>query len=215
MSDSTVDSSPTRPEPRRADQFVHGLMWILGLIILCAALLKAETDHHRGQLLRAYRRRRHWRKSDIKNLKCLGVNKTALRRMDSLVGTGRPVVPSYRPFADVAAAFITLFDEGSSPQLRRRAFKDGPWWEHFVEALYRGEHVLAKAQRIAGPSEHAERVVGTELGISASTVHQISGEIRRKRNESNLPFDFPAMTLDQYRGCIEEGNQSEKSSLPA
>jgi hypothetical protein len=222
MTESTAEtfhqvSAPL--EGRAAEEFLlspaftAAVLWVVALLVAFMALLKAERDHHRGELLAAYKRRKQWKKSDVQNLNSLGVNKIALRRIEKLVGTGRPVVPPHQPFGDVAAkklvAFLALCDERSSAEQRKQAFKQWPWWPHYVEALYRGEHALAKTRGIAGPSEHAERLVGSELGISASTVHRICGEIRRKRKEWDGAADFPAMTLSEYRGWMEAGNFAE------
>jgi hypothetical protein len=212
----TLDRTPVPLEFGRTEDFLRtpafaaALFWVIVLAAAFMALLKAELDHHRGELLAAYRRRKKWKKSDVQNLKSLGVNEVALRRTEKLTGTGRPVVPPHQPFGEVAArkfiAFVRLCDEGSTPEQRKQAFKLWPWWPHYVEALYRGEHALAKERGIAGPSEHAEHLVGSELGVSASTVHRICGEIRRKRKEWDGAADFPPMTLGEYRGWMEARN---------
>jgi hypothetical protein len=183
------------------------------MVVLAAvyqALLKAERDHLRGELLAAYRRRRHWKKSDVKNLKSLGVNNAALKRMDRLVGTGRPVVPPHRPFDEAVltkiSAFLTLFGDDGSADNRKQALRQWPWWPHYLEALYRGEHALAKEQGIPGPSDYAERLVGRELGISPATLHRICGEIRRKRKEWDGAADFPPITLSEFRDWMEAKN---------
>jgi hypothetical protein len=91
------------------------------------------------------------------------------------------------------------------PEQRRKALKLYPWWSHNVEALYRGEHALAKEAGIAGPSGHAERLVGQALGISSATVHKICGDIRRKRKEWDGSANFHAMTLAEYQNWMETG----------
>jgi hypothetical protein len=165
-----------------------------------------QRQYRRRQLLAAYRRRHAWKKSDIPNLQSLGANSTAQRRMERLVGRGRPVVKPHRPLdaeiVNKVEAFQVLVDPDASPDKRRRAFKQWPWWPHFVEALYRGEHALAKDQGTKGASTEAEIAVGRALGISASTVHSICGDIRRKRKEDPESANFAAMTLVEYEGWM-------------
>jgi hypothetical protein len=167
---------------------------LAGLFIVVLASLKQspvswaenlERAYLHAQLLAAYRLRHAWRKSDIPRLKSLGVNSSALTRIERLAGRGRPVVRPYQPL-DVAivtklSAFQSFVDPDVSPDKRRRAFKTWPWWQHYVEALYRGEHALAKDRGTRSASIEAEESVGRTLGISASTVHTICGGIRRMR----------------------------------
>lgn len=177
---------------------------------LTAAVEEADRKHRRAELIVAYRRRRAWKKSDIPRLKTLAVSEVALRRMERLEGRGRPVVSSHQP---LGSAFLTkvralqiLSDPGSSPEKRRSAVKLSHWWPHYVEAMYRGEHSLAKTNRERESSGHAERLVGKELGISASEVHRICGGIRRLRTEWDGAANFPAMTLIDYRDWMETGS---------
>lgn len=157
----------------------------------------------------AYKRRADWKKSDICHLNSLGVNKAARRRMQRLEGTGRPVVS---PHQDLGSKILeklqplqTLFDPDGTSAERKKAFKRCPWWSHYVEALYRGEHALAKERGIADPSGHAERLVGGALGISAAKLHSICGGIRRMRKEWDGSANFPAMTLIEYESWMMTG----------
>ena len=170
-----------------------------------------ERLHHRAQLLAAYRQRHAWKKSDVPRLKSLGVNSAALSRIDRLAGRGRPVVRPYQPL-DVAivtklSAFQSFVDPDASPDKRRQAFKVWPWWQHYVEALYRGEHALAKDRGTRSASIEAEESVGRALGISAATVHTICGAIRRMRKADEGAANFPAMTLAEYETWIETGRR--------
>jgi hypothetical protein len=207
------------------EAFSRNVLFGLGMIVVVALFsayqsLEAwaenlERQHRRSQLLAAYRRRHAWKKSDIPHLRSLDVNSAAQHRMKRLVGRGRPVVKPHRPLDAViinkVEAFQALADPNASPDKRRRAFKQWPWWSHYVEALYRGEHALAKDRGAKGASTEAEIVVGRALGISAATVHSICGEIRRKRKEDSESANFPAMTLAEYEGWME----SETSLLEA
>jgi hypothetical protein len=219
MTDVAGETLPQNPAPFEAEGteaslpgpgVMVGLLWMIIAGAVWKALEKAERNHHRAELLAAYRRRKSWKKSDIPHLKSLGVNKVALRRMEALEGTGRPVVRPHQPLDEIVVkkldAFLTLLGDGTPPDKRKQAFRLWPWWPHYVEALYRGEHALAKEQGIAGPSDYAERSVGSEFGISAAKVHSICGEIRRKRKEWDGAADFPAMTLSEYRGWMEAEN---------
>jgi hypothetical protein len=95
---------------------------------------------------------------------------------------GREAIPASRvAIVTKLSAFQSFVDPDVSPDKRRRAFKTWPWWQHYVEALYRGEHALAKDRGTRSASIEAEESVGRTLGISASTVHTICGGIRRMR----------------------------------
>jgi hypothetical protein len=172
---------------------------------------EADLQNRRAERLAAYQRRHSWKKSDIPHLNTLGINKAALRRMERLTGRGRPVVKPHKALALAVATKIhdlgPLVNLLSPPDKRRRAFKLWPWYQHYVEALYRGEHALAKKKGIAGPSDYAEREVGRALGISAATVHAISGKIRLMRKEWDGSADFPSMTLDQYDKWMKTGER--------
>ena len=180
-----------------------------GLDVFCQ---EAERQHHRAELLEAYKRRTSWKKSDIQSLNSLGVSRAALRRMERLSGTGRPVVRPHQPL-DVAIvtkvnallSLKCLVDPDTSPDKRRRAFKLWPWWRHYVEALYRGEHALAKEKGIRSASTEAEMSVGRALGISSATVHSICGEIRSMRRDDQGSANFQAMTLAEYESWMETG----------
>jgi hypothetical protein len=173
------------------------------------AIKTAENNYHRAQLLEAYKRRHSWKKSDNRHLMELGVNKSAKRRMKRLAGRGRPVVRPYLPLDQTLVtkflALQALFDPATTPDRRKQALKVWPWWSHYVEALYRGEHALAKEQGVAGPSDHAEQLVGGALAISAAKVHSICGEIRRMRKEDSESANFPSMTLAEYQGWMITG----------
>ena len=187
----------------------------LGILIYCFAQAviswahELERQHHRAQLLVAYRRRHAWKKSDILHLRSLGVNQTAQRRMEQLTGTGRPVVKRPQPLdltiLKKANAVQTLFDPKAKPTERRQALKFSPWWPHHVEALYRGEHVRARSEGIPNPSVEAEILVGHALGISAAKVHVICGDIRCMRKEDPESANFPAMTVGEFDQWMETG----------
>ncbi|MDI1345397.1 MAG: hypothetical protein PSV22_15035 [Pseudolabrys sp.] len=177
----------------------------------------AERRYNRGLLLAAYRRRRDWKKSDVAHLQSLGVNKAARSRMARLVGRGRPVVRPHQRLDELIVskfgAFAVVVDNSASSDDRRKAFKELPWWPHYVEALYRGEHEAAKARGLKGASSEAEIAVGNALGISAATVHSLSGEIRSLRKEIESSANFPAMTLVEYECLMRNGFGHELKAL--
>ncbi len=190
-------------------------------LMACAKWLEsvvtdAERAHHRGELLAAYRRRASWKKADVPRLQSLGVNAAARRRVPLLKGRGRPVVTACQPLwptvAERLAALQPLISTDSSPQERRRALRLWPWWQHHVEALYRGEHELAKTKGVAGPSRYAEEVVGNALSISPATVHNICGAIRRKRREWDGAANFPPMTLREFDHWMNTGTWPDTQS---
>jgi hypothetical protein len=168
-----------------------------------------EQKYYRGQRLAAYRRRHAWKKSDIPRLESLGVNRAARSRMEHLEGRGRPVVRPHRPFDDTImrafGAFRALVDTAASPSQRRQAVKLWPWWSHYVEALYRGEHELAKGRRLKSPSTEAELSVGAALGISSASVHGICGKIRKMRAEDPESANFPSLALAEYEEWMRTG----------
>lgn len=178
---------------------------------IVSTLERAERNHYRSQLLGAYKRRNSWKKSDIQHLRSLGVNKWAERRMERLAGKGRPVVRPVQPLEQVIVSQLNalepLFNSASTPEKRKQAFKRWLWWPHYVEALYRGEHLLAKAEGISGPSDHAERLVGQALGMSPAKVHSICGEIRRMRREDAEFANFSAITLMEYEQWMKSGER--------
>lgn len=183
---------------------------------LVSEAAKAELRHHRAELLAAYKRRAAWKKSDIHHLNSLHVNEAARRRMERLDGTGRPVVRAHQNLGSKTLENLRmlqpLVDRDSTPSARKRALKSWPWWPHYVEAIYRGEHALAKERGIPAPSDHAERLVGRALGISAPTLHSICGEIRRRRKEWEGAADFPAMTLIEYENLMMTGLDGSQTS---
>jgi hypothetical protein len=205
-------TSPSVSAELEAAQRLAGLFMVLVASFKHSLVSWAENlerRHHRAQLLAAYRRRRAWKKSDVPHLKSLGANGAAQRRMERLAGRGRPVVRPHQPL-DVAivmklGAFQSLVDPDVSPDRRRQAVKEWPWWQHYVEALYRGEHALAKARGTKSASIEAEESVGSALGISSATVHRICGEIGRMRKADEGSADFPAMTLVEYETWMETG----------
>ena len=218
--------TPYNGSPKTPNQwapFFEGLVAVSLLVgqamlelrrVIVEAGRDAERKHHRAELLLAYRQRQAWKTGDIPHLKSLGVNDTALRRIATIEGKmGRPVVRPHQPAVEALMSkflpFWTLVNPKSTPEARRRAFKDTPWFEHHVEALYRGEHDLARTDGTPGPADHAERIVGRALGMSASTVRQVCSRIRRKRKEWDGAANFPSMTLAQFETWMETGNGPE------
>lgn len=171
---------------------------------------KAEHNYDRSELLAAYRQRHSWRRSDIKRLRTLSLNGPALRRLEKLEGKGRPVVQAHQPLAEKIVrsvhSFANLFSQQASPQDRRAALKEWPWWDHRVEAMYRSEHQLAKQAGIPDSSGHAERTVGKALGLSSSSVHAICNKIRKMRKDDPESANFPPMALKDYEQFIETGD---------
>jgi len=183
---------------------------------LQAAARKAEQDHLRGERLAAYRARHRWKAGDVRPLLSIEVNEIAQRRMAALKGRGRPVVRPHRPLGSVLHEKLTtwpcLFREDATPDERRRAFKTWPWWKHHVEALYRGELELARAKRIAGAHDHAERAVASALRMSQGKVHAICGEIRALRREDAKAADFPPMELAEYESWMKRNGLPKRMS---
>lgn len=188
---------------------------VIGLVIIAVSKTLAswsedlERRHNRAELLAAYRRRHDWKKSDLAHLESLNVNASARKRMRRLGGRGRPVVKPHQPLEvtiiEKLNAFSSLVDPEALPAQRRIGLKLWPWWPHFVEALYRGEHVLAKERRLRNPAQEAEILVGKALGISSATVHTVCGNIRSMRKEDTESANFPSMTLAEYEDWMETG----------
>lgn len=186
-----------------------GLIFILAYDHLKRCTDDAERRHGRAERLAAYRRRHAWKASDVANLRTLNLSAVAERKLQRLKGKGRPVV---RPHQDLAAlvveklqCFATALSPEGTPCDRLRAIKQLPWWRHYVEALYRGEHSAARQRGEPGPAETAERLVGHRLGISASQVHHICGEIRRMRAACFEDANFPPLTLAKFDEWVGGG----------
>ncbi|MCP3463083.1 hypothetical protein [Bradyrhizobium sp. CCGUVB23] len=214
MADLTPEIPVEKTPPKIPDEALATLVVVGVLVLAVGRSLVAWAEgldrrYRRGQLLAAYRCRHSWKKSDIRRLEALGVNRHAQKRMQRLAGRGRPVVAAQKPLEDMLVARINAFSllagpEGS-PQERRRRFKDWPWWKHHVEAYYRGEYEIAKRQGMKSPAMEAEFRVGSALGMSASAIHSICAQIRRMRQEDELSANFPAETLADYERWMAHG----------
>ncbi len=222
MADPLVFPSPiTPPRPPEQDdtgKMLDELAWFAataGRVYLAfcdwvqGAAHEAELNHLRRERLVAYRVRHRWKAGDAAPLLSLGINKAAQCRMARLEGRGRPVVRPHRPLEEVLRgkliAWSCLFHTDAMPDERRRAFKAWPWWKHHVEALYRGELELARAGRVKGAHDHAERTVAVALRMSQGKVRAICGEIRALRREDADAANFPPMVLAEYEGWMERG----------
>lgn len=211
-----TDTNPSLPSPfiEMAALLSDFLLKIQQAMITAAE--DAERQHRRAYLLAAYRRRHSWKASDIRPLNSLRPTASARKRMQRLRGKGRPVVVAHQPLAHFLAtkisAFQALVHPAASPLVRRKAFRHWPWWRHHVEALYRGEHALAREQGVAGPSDHAERLIGAALGMSPASVHRICGEIRRMRKGCEETANFRPMTLAEYQTWMETGTHPRLQS---
>lgn len=214
-SHSQHDASPV---PETAHSAVAGFtaaVLLIGLAFVSirnaveAAAEQAVLKHQRAELRDAYKKRGQWKKSDITYLKTLKLNRYALARIEHLSGTGRPSVKAHRPLEEViisaVSAFNTAYDPASDPRERLKALRTTYWWPHYVEAMYRGEHSRAKQARERMASVNSEIAVGRALGMSASTVHTICGEIRRKRREWDGAANFPPMTLVEFEEWMQTG----------
>jgi hypothetical protein len=168
-----------------------------------------EQRYDRGLLLEAYLKRHRWNKSDKSRLNKLPLNDVARRRVDQLSRKGRPTVGpnlSLEEFCKKNMPMLAeLFGADVPPNRRKQALKSSRWWPHYVEALYRGEHALAKAHCEPNPSLFAEVKVGNALAISGSTVHTICGQIRCMRNDDPQSADFEPMTLTEFEQWMATG----------
>lgn len=169
---------------------------------------KVERENRRAQLLEAYRTRTRWKKSDIKSLASLNVNEAAKKRIARLSGTGRPVVKPHEQFWERLARNViatrVLFSKSGTPQERRKAFWEWPWHEYYIEALYRGEHARAKAQKRRDAARFAEAEIADALGISSSKVHKICGEIR---NIAEKEERLSPATITQFDTWMRTGER--------
>ena len=213
-----LDPAPERPGTDFAKEALESLVAVALLVgVACVALSRwtEETDrklreaHLRGERLAAYRTRHRWKASDVRPLLSIGVNEAAQRRIAALSGKGRPVVKPHRPLDDLLCDKLTnwsiMVRDDATPNERRRSFRVWPWWKHHVEALYRGELELARADQTRGAHDHAERAVAAALRISQGTVHAICGEIRAMRREDPESANFPPMVLAEYEEWMERG----------
>jgi hypothetical protein len=192
-----------------------GLLVVAAYGWLTRAAADAEHRHNRAELLAAYRRRHQWKKSDTANLRTLDLSPVAERRIARLSGKGRPVVRPHQELAELWVGKIQYFMAVVSPETkpaeRLRAIKQTPWGRHYVEALYRGEHALAKQRGEKGASEVAESLVAKRLIMSSAQVHRLCGEIRRVRAECFEDANFPPITLAKFDECMREGRDFDFS----
>jgi hypothetical protein len=144
----------------------------------------------------------------------IGVNEAAKRRMAALKGKGRPVVKPRRTLENLLRDKLTTwsipFRDDATPNERRRSFKVWPWWKHHVEALYRGELERARAKRIKGPHDYAERAVADALRVSQGTVRAVCGGIRAMRREDAESANFSPMVLAEYEKWMERGEPPKR-----
>ena len=203
---SIVELSATFEEDKQAQLMTGAYFIVLGVAIY-HALKEWPEKRRRAQLLAAYRERHSWKKGDLSRLRALDVNKWALRRMERLVGRGRPVVPKARTLLeeieDKLNDIVLLFDRHTPSIGRRRALRNWPCWPEYVEALYRGEYFKAKESGVKSPSEEAERSVGRALGMSEAAVRKTCGGVRRKRAACPDRPNMPAITLAEFEGWFE------------
>jgi hypothetical protein len=184
-----------------------------------ATAATAEREHHRRELLSAYQRRRFWKKADRPYLETLSVNSAAHRRMARVEGIGRPVV---RPHQNLSALLIerlrvfkAIQDPNTPAHLRKRLLRQWPWWEHSVEALYRGEYAHARYSGIRRPSSAAEDAVGGALNMSSNAVRKICARIRAKRAEWEGGANFPPMRLHEFKRWMQTGSNPRLDHVSA
>ncbi|WP_426409237.1 hypothetical protein [Bradyrhizobium ganzhouense] len=206
--DGKGPGSPLSPE-------TVGTFALVGVLVVAVSQSLAgwaeslERNYRRGLLLKAYRRRHEWKKSDLSRLEKLDVNPVARRRMQAVAGLGRPVVSQPQSIEEFVLerlnAFSVLLSPESSAHDRRRCFRTWPWWKHHVEAYYRGELRLAQERGEKGASAEAEIRVGAALGLSSSLVHSICGEIRLMRQDDEQSANFPEETIRDYERWMNHG----------
>ena len=218
MTDATEFEIISNTDVARAADAARGVAELLiGLGILVVLAMKTMAKvcndvseaHDRAERLKVYRLRHRWKRSDLANLLTYELTRTAQCRLPKLRGRGRSVVrPHEDLFVSVARKFSTVlpaFLPEASPSERLKAIKNLPWWPHYVESAYRGEYKDAKGQGWSAPAEHAERLVGRELGISQSTVRQLCGNIRALRAADPDLANFPPVTISRLLAWVEHG----------
>jgi len=186
-----------------------GVLLLLGYQAIAEAAADMERRYDRAELLTVYRRRRDWKKSDTANLRTYQLSPVAERRIERLGGVGRPVVRAHIALAEMVLdrwrSFQGVVEPAVSPRDRLQALKHWPWWPHYVEALYRGEHLLARDAGVSGAAGYAEQRVADLFAISSAKVHKICGEIRRKRRDCYDDANFPAATRSQFEEWLASG----------
>ena len=177
-----------------------------------AAWQIAEHNCRRAALLEAYKVRRKWKKGDGRRLEALGISDAARRHLERAGQArvlGQPVVLNYRPLREemaVAARLLDdLFNPSTPPHVRRCALKKTPWWPYFVEAVYRGEHDAAKAERRTAPSTVAEDITGQVFGIAPDTVRRTAGRVRNMRVLGTGLPDSPSARASDFETWKRSG----------
>jgi hypothetical protein len=172
------------------------------------ACRRAELAHRRAALLRAYRRRKQWRKAYVRRLLNLGVPMPRIQRVVAGRGRGRGVVQGYQPLgANLVIAARTveaLFSPTTLPHKRVALLKQTPWRPYVVEALYRAEYDAAKKTHEKSPASTAERSVARCLGMTEALVHKICGKVRQERNREDVPSD-PPVRVDEFETWKKNG----------
>lgn len=174
----------------------------------------AREGHRKRALLKVYRRRHQWKKADLPRLRQLGVSDDATRRIerianDKLGGRGRGVVDEFHPIGDgfeaEAEKVWALIDPTASARDRVSALRQTELLPDVAEALYRGEHALARKAGQKSPAEVAEQRVAACLGLSQARVHKLCGKVRRNRRSSEGAKEPDPLSVHEFESWSATG----------
>lgn len=177
----------------------------------------ARESHRKRALLKAYRRRHRWKKADIPRLRRLGVSDDAMRlieRMasDKLGGRGRGVVDEFQAIGDGFEAEVekvwSLIDPTTSARERVSVLRQTELLPDVAEALYRGEHTLARKAGQKSPAEVAEQRVAACLGLSQARVHKLCGKVRHNRRSSEAAKEPDPLSVHEFESWSATGSIS-------
>jgi hypothetical protein len=175
------------------------------------ALVPVERSNERAELLAAYRVRHRWKASDAARLRTLPLSPVAERRIAKLSGRGRPSVSVHTDVATKVASKVLPLLAGFQPNAQRKtrfaAIKQMPWWPHYVEAVYRGEHEIATSGHFPSAAERTEQMIADALCLSTSTVRKLCGQVRRLRKDDFESANFPTATLAGFMEWIDTGRR--------
>ena len=174
-------------------------MTFADLLLRCIQAKMPEWDerYRAGQVLAALKVRKRWRKADVPHLVKLGIPPCAEPRLSRLITSkslGRGVVKSPQTLDQKVAILLEGIRIWSCPetppQVRSRFYKETRWFPEFVEAAYRGELAILKANAKHRPPEYrnlphlcpcvlAETSVAKAAQISPALVRHHCFQVRK------------------------------------
>lgn len=207
MENSIMTESISDPDEDWPQSLAIVVLIAFVVVYLLGGCEAARESHRKRALLKAYRRRQRWKKADVPRLRRLDVSDNAMRRIkrmanDKLGGRGRGVVDDFEHlgegFEAEAEKVWALIGPTTPARERVRALRQTELLPDVAEALYRGEHALAKTAGQKSPAEAAEQRVAACLGLSQARVHKLCGKVRRNRRSSERVKEPDPISVHEF-----------------